>query len=316
MNFLQLVGMAMREAGISLTDPEPETLNNVVGLTLKFKNWISQAWSDIQIENDQDEFERAWFYVNLNPRFYFDLDETTYTQPFPGDVLVGVYSGATFEVTNVIIVNGGLWNDGTAQGIIEFENLEGNPQDLEPLEIQSSSQTSVRFVKWADYNLSSQTEMGNGYIDNLDDVWWSTLRLSDTPGADFTVQQKPLPYISFSQFSQNYDYNLITLGTPILVTESPDDGMRIFFYPPPDRTYTLGGYYYTTHPELTEDEDEPEGLKTKYHPMIAWRALEYYGMYQQNPAIVAGAKSRYDVFYRKMQRECEIPTTMQSVRLY
>lgn len=318
MTYLELVQAALVEAGITQTATQPQTLDNLTGLPEKFRRWTAQAWDDIRsLTEDQAEFCRAWFEVTINPRFYFDLDTTGLQEVVVGDVLEGEYSGATFNVTAVRIANNGLWADGTAQGLIDFTDLTGVPIQREPLRIQSTGLTSCRFLNWGDYKLDSQTEMGDGYISNLQDIWWQSIRLSDAPSADPQgISQRALPYLAYSQFLQNYDVNVITLGTPRIVTETPDDGGRLMFYPPPDRAYSLGGYYYTTDSGLVNDTDEPVGLKTLYHPMIVWKTLMYYAAYEQQAGILAQATMRYQQFQTRLQREVETPAVFVPRRLY
>jgi hypothetical protein len=313
-NYLELTQAVFREAGISQTDAVPQTLTNLTGLSLKIKNWVSQAWQDIQVENDGAEFVREWFSTTLNPRFYFDLDQAGLQQVFAGDTLVGDTSGCTLDVTKVIIVNNGIWADGTAQGFIEYENLEGNPVDCETLNVDSTGDPACRFIRWGDYKLDSLTEMGTGYVENLLDVWWESAIITDASD-DPAIGETALPFLDYSQFLQRYETN-VSPGKPILITETPDNGTRIFFYPPPDRPYRMRGYYFKTTPDLIEDTDEPQGFKSVYHPMIVWRALMYYGMYEQQPQIVEQAKARYAMYKKKLDREGNLPYVMVPRRLY
>lgn len=318
MNYLELVQAALVEAGITQTATEPQTLDNLTGLPEKFRRWTAQAWDDIRnLTEDQAEFCRAWFQVTVNPRFYFDLDQSGLQEVFAGDVLEGVYSGATFNVTAVRIANNGLWADGTAQGLIDFTDLVGVPIKREPLKVQSTGNTSCRWLQWGDYKLDSQVEMGDGYISNVEDMFWETFKIADVASADpMGISERAIPYLANSQFVQNYDVNVITLGTPRVVTETPDDGCRILFYPPPDRPYNLAGYYYTTDPGLVNDTDEPQGLKPLYHPMIVWRTVMYYAQFEQQAGILAQATMRYQQFQTRLQRELESPAVFVSRRLY
>ena len=317
MNYLSLVQAALLEAGLTQTATQPQTLDNLTGLPEKFRRWTAQAWDDIRsLTEDQAEFCRAWFQTTINPRFYFDLDQAGLQQVFAGDVLVGVYSGATFNVTAVWIANNGLWADGSAQGLIDFTDLVGVPQEREPLMVQSTGVTACRFLNWGDYKLDSQTEMGDGYISNLQDIWWQSLKLGDIAGNNQAITQRVIPFLAYSQFMQNYDVDVITLGTPRIGTETPDDGGRVMFYPPPDRPYNLSGYYYTTDGGLVNDTDEPVGLKALYHPMIIWKTLIYYANYEQQPGILAQATQRYQQFQTRLQREVETPAVFVSKRLY
>src|SRR6478609_5639044 len=315
MNLLELVQMVHREAGISQSNPVPETIEGLTGLSATIVNWVKQAWTDLQIENDQGEFVRAWFSTTCNPRFYFDLNGTANTECFVGDTLVGSISGCTLTVTNVIIVNNGIWADGTAQGFIEYENLSGLPIDSETLTVQATGGSyvdSCRFIRWGDYRLDSQTEMGDGYISNLIDIWWDSLIVHRT---DNDSSEIPLPFVNYSLFLQRYEVNQ-TPGFPVIVTETPDDGTRIYLSPPPSEPVRIRGYYYKSLADLDSDEDEPVELKSLYHPMIAWRALIYFGQYTQQPQIEQQAKTRYALFKKKFDREGELPVLMVPTRLW
>lgn len=310
MNLLELVQMTHREAGITQSNPEPETVEGLTGVSFKIVNWVKQAWTDLQIENDQGEFVRAWFSVTCNPRFYFDLGGTGQMECFAGDTLTGATSGCTLTVTDVIIVNNGLWADGTAQGFIEYENLTGLPIDSETLTVGGAN--SCRFIRWGDYKLDSQTEMGDGYISNLIDMWWDSLIIHRI-GEDTT--EKPLVFMNYSLFLQRYEVNQ-TPGFPVIATETPDGGTRLYLSPPPSEPVRIRGYYYKSLTDLDSDEDEPVELKPLYHQMIAWRALMYYGQFMQQPQIEAQARSRYALFKKKFDREGELPVIMVPVRLW
>lgn len=315
MNLLELVQFVHNEAGITQSNPLPETIEGLTGISGKIVNWVKQAWTDLQIENDQGEFVRAWFSATCNPRFYFDVNGSGQQECFAGDVLVGATSGCTLTVTDVIIVNNGLWADGTAQGFIEYESLSGLPVDSETLQVQATGGTyedSCRFIRWGDYKLDSQTEMGDNYVSNLIDMWWDSLmirRLSDNSA------ETPLLFMNYSLFLQRYEVNQ-TPNFPTIATETPDGGTRIYLSPPPSEPVRIRGYYYKSLADLDSDEDEPVDLKPLYHQMIAWRALIYYGQYLQQPQIEQQAKSRYALFKKKFDREGELPVIMVPDRLY
>lgn len=324
--------MVLREAGITQSVSEPQTLATLTGLSLKVKNWVAQAWEDFKLENDQSELTRDWFSTTVNPRVSFDIGFQTLRQPGIGDVLTGQTSGATISVVRTIITNGGSFGNRTAEGYIEFESLDGqpfpneyflgpiipSPPPLPGVPNPPASRKGFRFLRFGDYKLDSQTEMGTGYISNLADVWWDTLVISDNPlyTANCTVRERSLQYVDFSRFSKNFDTNIQITSTPTLVTELPSDGARVFFYPPCDRPYLLSGYYYKKIPPLVLDTDVPVGLKDTYHPMIAWRALSYYGQYDIQPNVIQQAASRYQVFKKKFDREAELPVVLRPIKLY
>lgn len=330
MTYLELVQMTLREAGITQSVTEPQSLTGLTGLAAKVRGWVAQAWEDIKTENDQSELTREWFSTSIRPRVYFDLGFLMAREPTLSK-LIGQTSGATLYATKTIITNGGSFGNRTAEGYIEFESLVGTPFPNEiflgpvippPPPVPGAPvpvpvRKGFRFLRFGDYKLDSAIEMGTGQVANLDDLWWDTLSISDDPQyGGKVVREQPLKYIDYSRWSKNFDTNVLTVGTPRLVTEMPSDGARVGLYPPPDRPYLLSGYYYKTIPPLVVDKDEPQGLKEKYHPMIAWRALSYYGQYELQANVVQQAATRYAVFKKKFDRESEIPVSLRSAPLY
>lgn len=244
MNYLQLVQSAMRESGVTTTDPEPSTLVGVTGITLKFKEWVQQAWQEFQIENNDAELRRSWFATTVSPKFYFDLADNTWQQPSIGDTLTSEFSNSTCTVTRIVITNGGTWAGGDAQGFIEFSDMVNIPMIRERMQITSigGTPTACRFIEWGDYDLSDPVEMGDSAVLNMEDVWWQTLRLQNVPTADNTAMNEQfIDYIDYSSFAPVLETGPIALARPVLCTQTPLGRLKL--YPPPDVPYNLHGYY-------------------------------------------------------------------------
>jgi len=317
MTYLELVRHAMREAGITMTDPEPTTLSGVTGITLKFKNWVKQAWEEMQIENDDSEFRRSWFATTVTPKFYFDLAAPGWRQPQVGDVLQAEFSNAQFTVTKVAITNGGTWAANTAQGFIEYSNLAGTPMVREQLKTTNVVGTpyACRFIEWGDYDLSNPLEMGDSYISDWEDAWWQTLKIQSQPSTENRIMNEfALNYIEYAKYMQVLDTGPVSPGFPTICTQSPQG--RIALYPPPDETYNLRGFYTRAVNAFTNDSDTPFLLKPFYHPMLFWRAVQHYGDYEQQPFIAGTAKERYLVYKKRFDREERPPISMRTDILY
>lgn len=317
MTFVELVQNAMRESGLTMTSPEPITLTGVTGITLKMKNWVQQAWEELQVENDDAEFRRSWFSTTIAPKFYFDLASNTWQQPSVGDTLTWEFSGTTCTVTNVVIINGGTWAGGTAQGFIEFANLSGVPMLREQIKITNIIGTpyGCRFIEWGDYDLSSPTEMGDSAILDMEDVWWETFRLQSLATASSnSMNEIPIDYVDYAGFMQLYDTGPMSLSLPVFVTQTPQG--RVKFFPPIGEGYNLHGHYTLDLIELVDDADTPYVLKQQYHPMIYWRAVWKYGEFEQQPMIASMAKERYGVYKKSFDREMRPPVVFRPAPLY
>lgn len=309
MNYLEIVQKAMSEAGITQTDPAPSTLVGVTGITKKFKDWATQAWEEFQIENDQAEFRKSWFDISISPRFYFDVPTAT-LEPDAGDTLTGQYSGATLDVERLVIANGGTFLSATAQGVVEFSNLEGIPI---PRETFSVGLESLRFIRYGDYDFTD-TVIEESPITDMETLWWESLEISSIPAAGATNDKQPLKFIDYPLFMSRYNYPNYTLGRPEYCTETPDG--HLMTYPGPDQEYTISGFYIKNVESLSLNTDTPTGLKSQYHMALVWRTVWLYGQYEHQPYLEQKAKERYMVYKKRFDSEGKIAPALRPIKLY
>jgi hypothetical protein len=97
--------------------------------------------------------------------------------------------------------------------------------------------------------------------------------------------EKPLDFCAWSEFQNRYDFASSLPSTPRIVTE--DNQGRWRFFPPPDMPYTILFNYVRTPQELVAYNDVPKGLADEYYKLLVWKALEYYGLYDEQPSIAS-----------------------------
>lgn len=76
MTYLELVQTAIRQSGAHLRIPE--TLDGLDGLQALFKDWVSEAWKEIQIERSEWQFRQDEDSVTLDP---VTLDDSVIVPP-------------------------------------------------------------------------------------------------------------------------------------------------------------------------------------------------------------------------------------------
>jgi hypothetical protein len=69
-------------------------------------------------------------------------------------------------------------------------------------------------------------------------------------------------------------------GFPVVLAQKPDTSLIV--WPIPDALYTINGEYFKRAQTMSVDTDVPL-IPQKYHMIIVWRALMYYGA-QENAA--------------------------------
>lgn len=103
--------------------------------------------------------------------------------------------------------------------------------------------------------------------------------------------EEPLKFVPWSTFDQLYDLSSAVPGTPRFITE--DNMGRWRFYPPLNRPYTVLFNYVREPQNLIGPTNTPKGLPEEYIDLIMWKALIYYGEYDEQPSVRSRAITNY-----------------------
>jgi hypothetical protein len=76
-----------------------------------------------------------------------------------------------------------------------------------------------------------------------------------------------------------------------IIRDEPADGIRL--YPVPDDIYTVIGEYWQIPDTMSADTDTPI-IPERFHMIIVWKALEYYGSYNEEPNRESMGRQEYD----------------------
>lgn len=103
-----------------------------------------------------------------------------------------------------------------------------------------------------------------------------------------------LPFLDYPRWRDYYDFgNFATQQTrPQEFTINPADH-AIKLGPTPDLAYTVTAEYYKTPTILAADSDTP-ALPSRFHMIIVWYALTFYGSFESAPESYSRAKRQYD----------------------
>ena len=94
-------------------------------------------------------------------------------------------------------------------------------------------------------------------------------------------------------------------SAPTCVVVSPSKSL-ILGLAPEDTSYTVSGYYWRSPHEMTLDADEPI-LPSKFHKIIAYKAIEMLGVNEVATELIDYYRSEYVDFMARMERE-QLPT--------
>ena len=141
------------------------------------------------------------------------------------------------------------------------------------------------------------------YGEWVDESFRSYLTSGGSTGEQF------MAWLDWTDFRDSYVFgsNRDQVGIPRYLTRKPDTSLVIF--PTPDGEYTINGEYFKRAQTMTANADEPL-IPSKYHMIIVWRALMYYGGQSNAPELYAIGTNEYKRLLHKLES-----SQLQPIRL-
>lgn len=127
---------------------------------------------------------------------------------------------------------------------------------------------------------STEAGVGSTFANWKRDSWRAS-----SVGQDYKDEQL-LNYMDYTTFRNLYMYANMrnTYARPVVVTIDPDK--NIGFGTKPDRPYVISGEYYVQPTEFSATTDAPPSVfPTRFHMMIVYRAMMFYGGYESAPEV-------------------------------
>ena len=145
-------------------------------------------------------------------------------------------------------------------------------------------------------------------ITNLDE--WDAHSFLIYKTATGASDQGNLPFYAYLDWRNQYRARMTDRpdDRPILFTIKPDGELR--FEPRPDAIYTIEGEYRRTPQAFTANADTPTGLPSKFHMMIVYKAMEYYGFHESAPDVLANGEALFNQWLPKLEQEQLPPMTI------
>ncbi len=95
---------------------------------------------------------------------------------------------------------------------------------------------------------------------------------------------------------------------PVVWAERPND-KAILLGDVPDKAYTLRGCFQRGPQTLSANADVPE-MPERFHPLIVYKAMQYYGKYEAAPEILAQGQEEYSAMMDDLVRDQLPPLEM------
>lgn len=302
--YLQLVNNAIKHSGIDLDELTSVTFASPSdSMHEKMKEFVDQAWREIQLERNEWEFQTAQYQGLIYPRFLVVEGDRSVAPP-ADSVFEGDDTEASFTVISTSLIDG-AWADGDAVAWINYSTLTATPKFNEQFDETSPTiaNTNVFRLKWwGRYDLI--TDIGDCLEPNLDSFYIQSTGGSSTQDNTASSDNEKLKYVPWSHFNMEMEWDTQSRGKPRYFTTTPDG--HFDFWPRPDEQYVLTLQYTKGPQTLSAHGDTPTGLPAAYHDMIFWRAIMAYAEYDQKGDTFRAAERRHNFFKTRLERN-EMP---------
>jgi hypothetical protein len=317
-DYLGLTNFAIRESAATqeeLTSANFATTTD--DLAKRFKNWVKDAWLELQLEREDWSWMQKRSTIIIRPRLYVEQYAGT------TDVVAGyVFKGSNTEASASILTSGvkilsGTWVAGTFKGYLEFSDLDGVFKFNESLDIyQSDGTTSVvadtaRVKGWGRYDLA--TEVSDLLSPILSSFFIQSTGGSSTQTNTATFDLKPLTFLEWDKFVKVCEGAPSTPGVPAVFTRCPDGTFD--FWPRPNEEYVLHFTYQAEPQELAVYTDTLTGLQADYQDAIAWRAVMNYADWNRKSDVWLRANKRWQFYKRRLENR-KMPVVRHSANRY
>jgi hypothetical protein len=256
MNFLQLCQRAAVECGVASGSAIKIALPTTVGATGalgRIVNWVNDAWTDVQMDNDEWEWMRASSLLGSGVAFTTVAGK--YSYPLAGGASGGDFSS---DFSSDFATTGGVATDGTVGVAVD----SFGKWDRDTFRCFTTSVSSGDFSSDFSSDFSTGSGGGGGFNDEmfLDEIPYDAWRNAYMLGAMRRVQTRPY---------------VIAVG--------PDQSLCLG--PPPNALYTITGDYWVAPTEMSADTDVPAGLPTRFQMLIVYRTMMKYAGYESAPEV-------------------------------
>jgi hypothetical protein len=111
-----------------------------------------------------------------------------------------------------------------------------------------------------------------------------------------------LNFMEYTTFRNLYQYGNMrtTYARPVVVSIVPGVDKSLGFGSIPDQPYVITGEYYIRPVELSADTDEPT-IPERFHPMIVYRAMMFYGGYEAAPEVFQRGEAEFKRLMNRLE---------------
>lgn len=106
----------------------------------------------------------------------------------------------------------------------------------------------------------------------------------------------------YQVFRNTYRFNLQVNGRPVVFAVNPQ-GKAIMLGQIPDDVYDVHGEYQCVPSELVGNDAVPGIPNSALHMVIVYKAMQFYGLYEAAPEVLARGNTEYSRLMNQLERE-------------
>jgi hypothetical protein len=304
-NALELVNEVIRESGVDLDSlSSSDWASPTEPMQIKMKNWVQQAWTEIQAERRTWEFMNRYGSFTLYPRLYVELGNRA-TAPADNATFECDTTGATFTLIATTTLSG-AWASGTAKAYLDYEDLDGTfkfdeyVNELTP----TAADDKFKIMDFGSYDLDTQFSdlaTAQDITFFIQSTGSSTEQDNET---DFDLEK--LQFVPWETWVDSYEGQMGAFGRPQYFTIKPNG--HYDFWPRADKGYFIK-FKYTAEPgEFAAYSDEP-AISEYLQYAIVWKAVMFYAQFDRAADVERRAKQRYMFYKYLLDRDKKPPFT-------
>lgn len=311
MTYLELVNEALRESGITLDGLTSSNFASPLDpMYTKMKQWVAQAWEDIQTDRSDWEFMQSAGVHVVSPRIevYGAYSSSGTVSDFANTDMYmhNTSNPVVFRSASLTLDSGSLASN-SGEGTIRITQPITQSFQAEPgaLFINSLGTALCYFKRWGSFDLSSVGANSTDDTSDIAEAKRDSFRITEysfeTTRPLTSREWEPLPCISYGDYLRYTLDRPTQVAKPRMITQLNTG--RYSFYPPPNKLYNVYFEYTRVPQTLAAHGDTPTGFPARFHKAISWRAVMYWAEYDKDPQQYNRAKERYKKFDTEMIRD-------------
>lgn len=239
----------------------------------------------------------------------FDGLKGPYVTPDGTGTYTATFSAVGNQVASMTAITGIYTIVDTSTGLVVY--LGGNAT-THPITSTYVVGAKAYIHSWKSFDFDEETQTDD-FQENIQEINQQSFRAIDYYKGP-PSGESPLDFVAWQPFEKDYDISNAYPGFPRIITN--DNTGRWKFYPAPYYRFTLK-FDYVRKPQIFDGYlDIPRGIEEEFVDAIMWKALIYYGEFDEQPSVAERAKKNFKDYMFRLELKYRDKFRLVPKRLY